>query len=104
MSSNHTPTPWTQYQGGATIYGPDGYIGITQSKNKEADAAFIVLAANSYASSQAEIERLRKVIQSAAEEFVTIELRLRAMEVERALGAVMCGQRDCAAALSAIPS
>jgi hypothetical protein len=55
---------------------------------------------NAYHSNQSEIARLRKGIQSAAEEFVTIELRLRAMQMERALGAVMCGQRDLAAALN----
>lgn len=46
------------------------------------------------------IEKLKKVLQAVAEEFVTIELRLRANETERALGAVMCGQRDIAHAIA----
>lgn len=50
----HAPLPWTQYAGGTQVYGGDRYfVGITQSKNAEADAAFIVLACNSYYETQA---------------------------------------------------
>lgn len=50
----HAPLPWTQYAGGTQVYGGDQYfVGITQSKNAEADAAFIVLACNSYYETQA---------------------------------------------------
>lgn len=63
MNMSHTPTPWTQYQLGATIYGADGfYVGIAQSKNPEADAALIVTAVNSFTSSQAELEALRSAM------------------------------------------
>lgn len=109
MSGNHTPTPWKVSPGhaeGAVTVRQDG--GEFQrpvaeiwhnGDDPKANAELIVTAVNAYRSNQSEIERLRKVIQSAAEEFVTIELRLRAMQVERALGAVMCGQRDLAKAL-----
>lgn len=65
MSGNHAPIPWTQYQLGTTIHGADGfYVGITQGTNAKGDAALIVAAVNSYASSQAEIERLRKALET----------------------------------------
>ena len=49
MTQKHTPTPWHQYASGTMIHGADGYyIGVTQSKTPEADAAFIVRAVNSH--------------------------------------------------------
>jgi hypothetical protein len=79
MSGNHTPTPWPEFMdfefqsdpiailqpesasenGGfkiAIFYGPD----------RVANAALVIAAVNSYASSQAEIERLKKALEPFA--------------------------------------
>lgn len=50
---------------------------------------------------ETENQRLRKALDTAAEEFALIELRLRDKQPARALGAAMCGQKDARAMLKA---
>ena len=78
MSGNHTPTPWRVVASTPTLIdGSDDYPAIAQTalfkgdgslEEACANAEFIVTAVNSYASSQAEIERLRALVDLIAEE------------------------------------
>lgn len=83
MSGNHTPTPWRvdrDLQIRAAQAGPlsiaiatgGTYAGLSGSgridrDTMKANAEFIVTAVNSYASSQAEIERLRTALERLVE-------------------------------------
>jgi 3-methyladenine DNA glycosylase/8-oxoguanine DNA glycosylase len=75
VSGNHTPTPWSiEREGGDyTIRGANReFIANDTTYYPEAlseeDAEFIVTAVNSYASSQAEIERLRRALKAILKE------------------------------------
>jgi len=60
----HAPLPWSQYANGDQIYGGDNYfIACVQSKNRDADAAFIVTAVNAYDKHLALIETLTKALE-----------------------------------------
>lgn len=85
---SHSPTPWMQYELGPTIYGPDGYIGVTQSKNKTDDAALIVAAVNGYYSSQSEIARLREAATAAVEQLSNSNPELELADPKRFHGQV----------------
>lgn len=89
MSAEHTPTPWEAQDfcdgdEGYAIIGSNlgGLVAYTMmqpldidnqdTSRAEANAAFIVTAANAYATNQAEIERLRTAladVRNAAESF-----------------------------------
>jgi hypothetical protein len=96
MSGDHTPTPWkvrsperngeiadhfviaddvNGYPYDAEILGEDEYREQSGGLSRKlADCELIVTAVNSYASSQAEIERLRAVLEAAFFKIVGLEL------------------------------
>jgi hypothetical protein len=102
VSGNHTPTPWAIGRYGDVLSPVDGdYIkakgfALTGAEEAVANSAFIVTAVNSYASSQAEIERLRTALKPFA---MIAEMEHRA-EVGASVMVNVERCRDARAALS----
>lgn len=87
MAQEHTPTPWIwrrrkgdsgnlvclESPNGTVVMGAEEYAGSSWIEfESAADADFILTAVNSYASSQAEIARLREELAGTYDELIDV--------------------------------